>query len=280
MAELFADATYLSRADLDLSATADIERSIADYRPDLIINAAAYTAVDKAETDRTQAELVNAAGPTAIGEAAHAIGAHVIHFSTDYVFDGRASIAYKPTDPTNPQSIYGSSKLAGETGLRDSGCSHWIIRTSWVFGSHGNNFLKTMLRLAQQPGDLNVVEDQHGSPTYAKDLARLCYDLTHQNTRVGALPNGTYHYSCDECLSWFEFAVLIFRRATAAGIIPAEPSVNGVSTENYATVAPRPAFSALATSPELKERMTFDSDLMLAIDETLKTVTTEHQATR
>ena len=215
------------------------------YEPDLIINAAAYTAVDKAETYIETAFAVNEKAVTLLAQAAHEADIPLFHISTDYVFDGTSSVPYKETDPVNPQSVYGASKLAGEQVLERTHTKHIILRTSWVFGSTGNNFVKTMLRLGKEREELSVVADQHGCPTSARSIAEVLWQLAEKYVSERTLPWGVYHFSNSPACSWHEFACEIFEQAVKAGVLERKPVVQPITTAEYPTPAKRPAWSVL-----------------------------------
>lgn len=252
----------VDQAECDLANAAAIRELVARVRPDVIINPAAYTAVDKAESDEALAFAVNGAGPGIFGEAAAALGALVIHYSTDYVFDGERLGAYTEADATNPQSVYGCSKLAGEQALQASGAAHVILRTSWVVGAHGSNFAKTMLRLAAARDSLSVVADQWGAPTSAALLADITAHLVRQWQRDGAqaYPCGVYHAVAGGETNWCDYARFVIDTALAAGL-PLKLTgheVKAITTADYPTPARRPANSRLDTS---KFRHTFGLEL-------------------
>lgn len=226
---------YTDVAELDITDAAAIDQYIIEHRIDIIINAAAYTAVDKAEDDEGNAYRINC---TAVGNLANAARKHdlrLFHISTDYVFPGNACIPYKEDDPTGPLSVYGSTKLAGEKAVLESGCRATIIRTSWLYSEYGNNFVKTMLRLGAERESLRVVCDQIGGPTYAGDLARVIYRLMVN----GEEPQGTeiYHFANEGVCSWFDFAKTIMDIAGLPCRVEAIPS------SEYPAKAHRPAFS-------------------------------------
>ena len=239
----YPNTTFFDRQALDQSEPETIRPKLAELEPDVIINAGAFTAVDKAEDDSALAYAINC---NAVGEMARYCkdhGAALLHVSTDYVFDGAADTPYLETDPTNPSSVYGASKLAGEQAIITSGCSHIIIRTAWVFSVFGQNFLKTMLRLGRERDALNVVADQIGCPTYATDLANALA-ATLNPIEQGHCEWGLYHYSGQTAVSWHEFAQEIFVQAKQRGLrVP--DTVNPISTSAYPTPAPRPAWSVL-----------------------------------
>lgn len=236
---------YVSRDQLDITEFERTKKKIVETSPDIIINAAAYTAVDKAEVDQTSANLINHLAVKNIAEICNQLECWLIHVSTDYVFDGSAKTAYKENDQTNPQSVYGETKLNGELKIKASGCKYIIIRTSWVFSEYGNNFLKTMLRLGAERDDVSVVGDQIGCPTYAQDLARSIVEMLPKlNSRRH---NGIYHYCGDQPCSWYDFATTIFDQATINNI-KTPNLVKLISTSDFPTPALRPAFSVLDCS--------------------------------
>jgi dTDP-4-dehydrorhamnose reductase len=246
------DIIAVGRQDCNLADAGAVRDLVRRVAPDVIVNPAAYTAVDKAESDQGTAFAVNAQAPTALGDEAARIGALVVHYSTDYVFDGAKAGAYIEDDQPNPRSVYGSTKLAGERGLADANPRHLILRTSWVVGAHGGNFAKTMLRLAAERDSLSVVADQFGAPTSAALLADLTAQLIRQYHREGAhvFRYGTYHVAAAGETTWFEYARYVIAEALAAGkLIRTGPeSVLPLTTEQYPTPAKRPANSRLDTS--------------------------------
>jgi dTDP-4-dehydrorhamnose reductase len=228
----------LSRADVDLSSPGAAAKAILAARPDAVINAAAYTAVDKAETERAAAFRVNAEAVGEIAEASQSIGARLIHLSTDYVFNGEATSPYRENDRTDPVNAYGASKLEGE-GRAIAACANAVvIRTSWVYAAHGNNFLKTMLRHAETKSELRVVDDQRGAPTPAVAVARTA--LTTALSVAGQA--GVYHFQGTPVVSWADFASAIF---AVAGL---PTKVVRIPTSDYPTVARRPSYSVLDCS--------------------------------
>ncbi|HDH7822006.1 TPA: dTDP-4-dehydrorhamnose reductase [Raoultella planticola] len=230
-------------SELDITNKDDILAAAEQYRPDVIVNAAAYTAVDKAETDIELAVLVNHHGPENLAFVAKKINARFIHVSTDYVFDGKAITPYKELDSTNPLGIYGKTKLDGERAVINILPQSIIVRTAWVFSEYGNNFLKTMLRLANVHNSLRIVDDQRGCPTYAGDIANAIIGLINAKAC-----GGIYHYCGDNEVSWFEFAHEIFNSAKNTGKLSKIPELNAIMTECYPTPATRPAFSSLDTT--------------------------------
>lgn len=242
------EAIGMGSAELDISDAGRVVDAVERVQPQLIINAAAYTAVDKAESEPERAYAVNRDGVAHLAAAAQKLAIPLLHISTDYVFAGDASVPYREQDTTAPTGVYGASKLAGERALM-AGCSrHMILRTSWVFGTHGNNFVKTMLRLGHERDELSVVADQHGCPTSATSIARALWALAQQYRDVGSLRWGLYHYSGIPACSWHEFAQEIFKQAYGVGVLPRVPMVRGIATAHYPTPAKRPAWSVLDCS--------------------------------
>ncbi len=231
-------------AAADFDAPESLVGLIARIAPDVVVNAAAHTAVDQAEQDRDAAFRVNAEAPAVLARACAARGALLLHYSTDYVFDGNATRPYREDDPTAPLGVYGESKLAGEVAIRDSGARHAILRTAWVYAAHGRNFLRTMLRLASERDELRVVADQVGAPTPASWIA----DATAAMLRRGIDDAGTWHVVADGETSWHGFASAIMREAVAAGLLARAPSVLPIGTADYPTPARRPAYSVLDTA--------------------------------
>jgi len=242
----------VGRADGDLRDADALRALVRRLAPGIIVNPAAWTAVDKAESEPDPAFAVNARAPGILGEEAARLGALVVHYSTDYVFDGAGTRPWTESDTPAPQSVYGSSKLAGERALAEVCPRHLILRTSWVLGVHGGNFAKTMLRLAAERERLSVVDDQFGAPTAASLLADLTAHLVRQYAREGAeaFPYGTYHVAAAGETSWYDYARFVLDAAQRAGMLlragPAD--VLPVHTEAYPTAARRPANSRLDTS--------------------------------
>lgn len=236
--------------NLDLASPASIRDVVQAIKPQLIVNAAAYTAVDKAEQDQATAYAVNATALEILAEEAKKLDAGIVHYSTDYVFPGDASTPYLETDATGPQGVYGASKLAGEQALRDSGIPHYILRTAWVYGNRGGNFLLTMLRLMREREVLRVVNDQIGSPTWSRQIAEATALIIAQSLREGRFDpagcSGTYHLTCNGQTSWFDFAAAIRETALAAGLLPESCArLEAIPSSAYPTPAKRPAFSVL-----------------------------------
>ncbi|MEM8546341.1 MAG: dTDP-4-dehydrorhamnose reductase [Cyanobacteria bacterium P01_H01_bin.119] len=236
--------TAWSRANLDLTQLADIGPQVVAQQPDVIVNAAAYTAVDKAESEPDLAHRINGDAPGRLAQAAQDCGATLIQISTDYVFDGQQNRPYQPTAPTQPLGAYGQSKLAGERAVR-SGCDrHIILRTAWVYGAKGRgNFVKTMLRLGAERETLKVVYDQVGCPTWSYDIAGAIAALI---PSLSASTYGTYHFTNSGAISWYDFAVAIFEEAAALGLPLQVQTVLPITTDQYPTPAQRPAYAVLA----------------------------------
>jgi dTDP-4-dehydrorhamnose reductase len=250
--DVLPDATHCGRDTLDLAEPASVSAKIEALKPRAIVNAAGYTAVDKAESEPAVAWRVNAESVAAAALAATALDVPFLHVSTDYVFDGRKSDDYTPQDPTNPLSVYGATKLAGELAARALCSKSWILRVSWVFSEHGANFLKTMLRLAATRDELRVVADQRGRPTYAGDLAAVIAAIVRRSGERNPLPFGTYHAVGGPVVSWCEFADLIVEQAFQRGMLAKRVPVRPITTAEYPTPARRPTNSALQPSPELE----------------------------
>jgi dTDP-4-dehydrorhamnose reductase len=243
------DFIALTRSDLDISDANAVENIVTRVRPDIIINAAAYTAVDKAEQEQEIAYAINRDGPANLARAAKNINAAILHISTDYVFSGDATGTYLEEDATAPQGIYGQSKLQGEQAVVATNEKHIILRTAWVFGEHGNNFVKTMLRLGRTRDTLGIVADQEGGPTYAGDIAKALLAIAKHYAEGNPMHWGIYHYSGLPHISWFGFAQQIFAEAERAGIYEKPtPQLNAITTSEYPTPAKRPANSKLDCS--------------------------------
>jgi dTDP-4-dehydrorhamnose reductase len=244
----FYESLFLSRLDLDISQKADVFSCIESYRPDVIINAAAYTAVDLAETEKDKAMAFNAAGPTNLAEAARKFDAVVLHVSTDYVFSGDKDGPYLESDKVDPQSVYGETKLAGELAVARACDKHIILRTSWVFSEFGNNFVKTMVRLAKERDELSIVADQLGGPTYAGDIAKTLISIVDEYRLGQKVEWGVYHFGGFPHVSWSDFAKEIFSKSVDCSLIAKEPNVSEINTIDYPAPASRPLNSALDCS--------------------------------
>ena len=231
---------------LNIADRRSVWQGVETFRPDYIINAAAYTAVDKAESDAERAFAVNRDGARHLAEAAEAAGAAMLHISTDYVFDGAGGAPYDEAAQTAPQNIYGASKLAGEQAVLAACRRAVVMRTSWVFGAHGQNFVKTMLRLGSERDSLGIVADQYGAPTAAADIAAALITIVRRHTPEQlAECAGIYHYCGSPYASWFEFAETIFAEAAAQGVLAKIPAVKPIAMADYPTPAKRPADSRL-----------------------------------
>ncbi|MDG1909976.1 MAG: dTDP-4-dehydrorhamnose reductase [Pseudomonadales bacterium] len=237
-----------NRATLDIGDKTQIVAIFEHEDFDLIINAAAYTDVDNAESDKEVAFQVNAAGVEHLARLAKQHAIPLFHVSTDYVFDGETTVAYQETAKTNPQTVYGASKLEGENRLKETLAAHIILRTSWVFGIDGNNFVKTMLRLGEANDELRVVADQLGNPTFAGSIANALLNLAVQYRENGHLNWGTYHFSDESTTTWHGFAKQIISCGHKHHLIKTVPIVHPVSTIDYPTPALRPSYSSLDTS--------------------------------
>ncbi len=253
------DVVAVGTQDCNLADADALRELVRRVAPDVIVNPAAYTAVDKAESDEATARAVNAVAPAILGEEGATLGALVLHFSTDYVFDGTKQGAYTEHDVPAPQSVYGRTKLEGEQGLAAANPRHLILRTSWVVGAHGGNFAKTMLRLAGERDRLTVVADQFGAPTPAALLADLSAHLVreHARARGTGFPYGTYHVAAGGETSWHGYAQFVIGEALAAGkeLKASVDAVAPLATEQYPTPARRPLNSRLDTT---RFRTTFD----------------------
>jgi dTDP-4-dehydrorhamnose reductase len=246
-ADTFGWCQFIGRDDLDLANVETIAASIAMYEFDLLVNAAAYTAVDKAEEETDVAHRLNALAPQILAKVAADRNVPVVHVSTDYVFDGSDPTPYAPTAPTGPINVYGETKLAGENGVANSNPRHLILRTSWVYSNFGANFVKTMLRLAKDRDALSIVGDQYGSPTNAANLARAILIIAQEI--AGADTNasfwGTHHFCDIGVTSWASFAKEIFAQATELGMLSAPPKITAIPAVDYPTPAKRPEYSVL-----------------------------------
>lgn len=247
-----------SNPPLDLADSASVRAAIRHCRPQLVVNAAAYTAVDRAEQEPDPAFRINGEAPGILAEEAAAIGASLIHYSTDYVFSGTAREPYHEDDPTDPVNVYGRSKLAGEEAIRAVGLPHLILRTAWVYGRRGHNFLLTMLRLLGEREALRVVDDQQGAPTWSRLIAQAtALILARSFSPQGFEPpngSGTYHLTCAGQTSWYGFAERIRTLAIERGLLPETAAcLEPIPTSLYPTPARRPAWSVLAGDKLLKD---------------------------
>jgi dTDP-4-dehydrorhamnose reductase len=257
----------LDRQHLDLSQPDEIRRVIREVRPNLIVNAAAYTAVDRAEKEESLAEAINARAPAILAEEAKTIGAAVVHYSTDYVFDGSKNSPYEEGDPANPLNVYGRTKLAGEQAIRHSDTHHLIFRTGWVYSTRGKNFLLTILRLATERDELRIVNDQVGAPTWSREIASASVQVLQrildrkEKSRAWAELSGTYHMTAAGETTWFEFARAILDAAQTQANAPSSwiATVMGgkplvarkivpITSSDYPTPARRPSYSLLSNA--------------------------------
>jgi dTDP-4-dehydrorhamnose reductase len=241
---------FLDQPDIDLAAPSSLREIVLSSRPAIVINAAAYTAVDRAESDATLAYTINADAPCVMASACKEIDAVFLHYSTDFVFDGTSTVPYTENSPTAPATVYGQSKLAGEEAIAAATERHVILRTAWLYSPVGHNFLKTMLRLAQSSTEIRVVDDQVGSPTYAWDLAQITRRIVDTLAHGSDDNFGLYHAVNAGVTSWHGFATKIFDLIGWKGV-----RVRAISTEEYMMPAPRPRYSALSCE---RLRQTFD----------------------
>ncbi|WP_299568275.1 dTDP-4-dehydrorhamnose reductase [uncultured Shewanella sp.] len=255
----------LDRDSLNITNQDAVNASVAEFQPSVIINAAAHTAVDKAEEEVELSYAINRDGPKFLAQAAQNVGAAILHISTDYVFEGNKVGEYTESDNTNPQGIYGESKLAGEMAVAEACDKHVILRTAWVFGENGNNFVKTMLRLGVTRDALNIVGDQHGGPTYAGDIAEALIKIAKHITQGDAVDYGVYHFAGLPHVNWYEFALAIFDIATNQGLINKKPTLTSITTEQYPTPAKRPSNSRLSTKKITNAFSIEASDWQLAL---------------
>ena len=240
-----AEILAVDRDELDITDRDAVFNIVKTFKPDVIINAAAHTAVDRAESEVELSEAINVKGPQYLAEVANEIGAVILHISTDYVFEGTGTGEYKEDDQTNPQGVYGRTKLEGEIAVQQANPRSIILRTAWVFGEHGHNFVKTMLRLAKDRDSLGIVGDQFGGPTYAGDIAKALIEMCNQILSGKENAFGVYHFTGKPYVSWYEFAKAIFAEAALQNILAKSPLVNSIATSDYPTPAKRPANSRL-----------------------------------
>jgi len=262
---------YTSRVQIDIADFEATKNKFLDVAPDLVINATAYTAVDRAEEEYQTAALINHLAVANIASICDQLDCWLIHVSTDYVFDGNSELPYTENDQTNPQGVYGDTKLKGEIAIQSSGCRHIIIRTAWVFSEYGNNFLKTMLRLGAERNELRIVGDQVGCPTYAQDIAKAIMMII-ESLKLKEVSSCLYHFSGNFCCSWAEFAQAIFDEALKLKVIASKPSIVAIRTQEFPTLAKRPARSELSSN-NIRSTFGIDpSDYILGIRSSLKAI--------
>jgi dTDP-4-dehydrorhamnose reductase len=259
----------------DLSDLASLPALVGEAGADIVVNATAYTAVDKAESEPALAHRINAEAPAALAAACAQAGSRLVHFSTDYVFDGAGTRPYREDDATAPLGVYGASKWAGEQAVRDSGVGHMIFRLCWVYGARGGNFLLTMLRLARERGHLRVVADQVGAPTAAHRIADgVAHALARQPQATG-----TWHLSATGQGSWHDFAAAIFEGAVGRGLLATAPTLDAIPGSAYPTPARRPAYSCLDTSKLQRDFDLHIGDWREGLDEVLDRLASGSRAT-
>ena len=260
------DVLAIDRDKLDIIDPQAVNALVKEYQPDVIINAAAHTAVDKAETEIDASYAINREGPKYLAEAAASVGAAILHISTDYVFAGDKVGIYTESDPVAPQGVYGASKLAGEQAVIAANKKHIILRTAWVFGEHGNNFVKTMLRLGSQRDQLGIVADQFGGPTYAGDIAAALLQIAEKAVAAPeAVTWGIYHFAGEPHVNWHQFAQAIFDKAVEQQLLAKAPQLNALTTADYPTPAKRPANSRLDCRKIFNEFGIQPSDWQMAL---------------
>tara|TARA_B100000963_G_scaffold276945_1_gene245275 strand:- start:8996 stop:9874 length:879 start_codon:yes stop_codon:yes gene_type:complete len=240
------DVICSSVEEVDIANFQETKNLILDVSPDLIINAAAYTAVDKAEEEQEEANIVNHLAVANIANICCQLDCWLIHISTDYVFDGNSKQPYKEDDKPNPKGVYGQTKLKGELAIQSSGCKHIVLRTSWVYSEYGSNFLKTVLRLGEEKDEFSIIGDQFGCPTYAQDIAKAITSLIPKLT-ASEDKQGIYHYCGNKICSWHEFALIIFETNTYFNLIKSD-KIQKIDTVDYKTAAARPKYSVLDCS--------------------------------
>ncbi len=269
------DVIAVNRSQVDLADLSSIQAAVRQYKPDVIVNPAAYTAVDKAETEQAQAFLINAEAPGVLAEEARKINALLIHYSTDYVFDGNKDGLYTEDDLTNPANVYGQSKLAGEQAIQAAGCDYLILRTSWVYASRGNNFLKTIVRLAAEREELKIVSDQIGAPTWARLIAEVTAHVVTQGMvarKAKGFTSGVYHLSSSGETSWYGFARQIVDIIQEQDLMPLKnKAIHPIPTADYPLPAKRPTNSRLSCT-RLEQQFglrlpTWDNALRLCMQE-------------
>ena len=263
--------TFASRAQIDVTKFTETKKYILDKAPDVVVNATAYTSVDKAEIEKQVAETVNHLAVKNIAEICEKIGCWLVHLSTDYVFDGTSNFAYMEEDKTNPQSVYGETKLKGEWAIQSSECRYIIIRTAWVFSEYGNNFLKNVLSLAASQDELHIVGDQIGCPTYSQDIAKAIVSII-DKLRSENFDSGVYHFSGNLSCTWAEFSEIILNIAHDLSIIEVKPNVVSITSQEFPTAAKRPSQSQL-NSDKFKNIFGINpSDCIIGIKSSLEAI--------
>jgi dTDP-4-dehydrorhamnose reductase len=266
------DLIALGRQDLDITNKESIAAVFAEYEPDLLINAAAYTAVDKAESESELAYAINETATALLADACAERGIPMLHISTDYVFDGTKNSPYVESDPVNPISVYAKSKEAGERALRERLERHIILRTSWVFGVQGNNFVKTMVRLAKDRDRLTVVADQFGGPSSARGIAEVLLTIAALYKSGSSIAWGTYHYCQKPYVSWHQFAEALVARAIEIGLVDHNVEVAPIPSSEFPTPAVRPENSKLNTNAIANSFGTVNSDWAADVDKVLTSI--------
>lgn len=269
-------AVALTREQLDITRGDAVLAELHRIKPQVVINAAAYTAVDKAEKEPDAAAAINREGPAHLALICRELRIPLLHISTDYVFDGKKSTPYLEDDPATPAGVYAVSKWEGEQRIRDTLSEHIILRVSWVFGAHGGNFVKTILRLARERPELRVVADQKGCPTHAGAIAEALLSLAKRVIQGERLPWGTYHYTGTPATTWHGFATIIVDQAAELGLIAAKPIIHPITTAEYPLPAPRPANSVLDCTNAVKALGLTQQDWRHGLREVLTTL--KHQS--
>ena len=236
-----------SSRELDLEHPRNIRTFVRELRPAVIVNAAAYTAVDRAEIEQSRCHALNVEAPATLAEEAHRAGAIFLHYSTDYVFNGQQDTPYEESDTTEPLNYYGQTKLDGERAVQAAGSAHFVLRTSWLYGAHGNNFLNAIVRRARLGAPLRIVNDQHGTPTWCRDVAEASTQILQCSLHAERcdVPFGLYHLAARGHTTWYDFGLAILAGDARLGRIAVAPTVQAISTAQYPTGAMRPPFSAL-----------------------------------
>lgn len=251
---------------LDLAESDRIKRLIAGLRPDLVVNAAAYSFVDQAERDPLAAWSINTQAVGSLAESCALAGARLVHYSTDYVFSGQQSRPWREEDVPKPLNVYGASKLAGEEAIRASGCRHMVFRIAWLYAAHSQNFLRTMIQMARDQTPIRVVDDQHGTPTHARWVAETTAMTLSNRPEI----SGTWHMSPTGRTTWFGFASEIFRRAVATGVLDQAPTLIAVDSSQFPTTARRPAWSVLDNTKLQRDFGVVPPDWRVGIADALK----------